>query len=151
MKHIHVHVQRRYHTCSYTDHALKPVKPVTHTCMTGLAVKSTEPWWSRFKSEQRKTPSRRDLAKSTRATSGLVTLWVGGMTPLSISHCLACLQSTVSTVAIFIKERRGRVYGDRFVWEGETSSPFLFRFSLWVYWGHFWEFSGRLLGEGGLP
>lgn len=37
-----------------------------------------------------------------RLTSGFVTRCVGGMTPLSISHCLACLQSTVSPMVAIL-------------------------------------------------
>lgn len=92
----HTHSVSAPNLCREHTPRPKPVKPARRTCITGLAVKSTEPCWRRFNSEQRKTPSLRERAKSTNATSGLVTLCVGGITPLSISHCLACLQSTVS-------------------------------------------------------
>ena len=68
---------------------------VSHlTCMTGFAVYSTQPGLSLSNREQRNTPSRNERAKSTSVMLGLVTRCVGGMTPLSISHCRACLQST---------------------------------------------------------
>lgn len=71
------------------------------TCIRGFGVQSvsgTLPGFNMLRRLQRKTPSLRDRAKSTRSTSGLVTLCVTGMTWLVINHCLACRHSKDSEV-----------------------------------------------------
>ena len=62
------------------------------TCISGLEFQS-ESWmqsgFNLIRRLHKNTPSRSDLAKSTKSTSGFVTRCVGGITPLTISHCLA--------------------------------------------------------------
>ncbi len=67
------------------------------TCISGLGFQSgMQAGFRVFRRLQRNTPSLSERAKSTRSTSGLVTPWVGGITPLMISHCLACRHSSAS-------------------------------------------------------